>query len=210
MVQASWNSRNTTVVRIVRDPREASETSLRTLSFTTWSREVSLIKYTEVNAFQPLLALHGLETLVLELHFYNLDDETLIKWANAWPNLKTFKVSMTSVKNLITLRGVKALLQHCRDLKTLTLSFDASELDSIPEIPSTPSLRHGLKDWDIAISLVTPDTLGPVIAILSWVFFDMWDVKSRSTAEFDIELEDSEVLPHTLGRVARRDLHHDG
>ena len=83
-------------------------------------------------------------------------------------------------------------------------------LDSIPEIPPTPSLRHGLRD--ITGSLVTPDTLGPVIAILSWVFFDMWDVKSRSTTEFDMdmmELEDSEVLPHTLGRVARRDLHHD-
>ena len=118
-------------------------------------------------------------------------------------------MSLISVKNLITLCGVKALLQRCRDLKKLTLPFDTSVLDSIPEIPSTPSLRHGLREWDITGSLVTPDTLGPVIAILSWVFFDMWDVKSRSTTEFDMELEDSEVLPHTLGRVARRDLHHD-
>ena len=36
------------------------------------------------------------------------------------------------------------------------------------------------QDWDISGPQVTPDTLGPVIAILSWVFLDMWDVKYRS------------------------------
>ena len=63
---------------LMKHPRSPSS-SLRTLSFTTRCGDASFIKYTEVNAFQPLLALHGLETLVLELHFYNLDDETLIK-----------------------------------------------------------------------------------------------------------------------------------
>ena len=58
--------------------------------------------------------------------------------------------------------------------------MDATKLDLIPEIPSTLSLRHSPKDWDISGPQVTPDTLGPVIAILSWVFLDMWDVKYRS------------------------------
>ena len=58
--------------------------------------------------------------------------------------------------------------------------MNATKLDLIPEIPSTLSLRHSLKDWDISGPQVTPDTLGQVIAILSWVFLDMWDVKYRS------------------------------
>ena len=58
--------------------------------------------------------------------------------------------------------------------------MNATKLDLIPEIPSTLSLHHSLKDWDISGPQVTPDTLGPVIAILSWVFLDMWDVKYRS------------------------------
>ena len=37
--------------------------------------------------------------------------------------------------------------------------MDATKLDLILEIPSTPSLRHGLKDWGISGSQVTPDTL---------------------------------------------------
>ena len=65
--------------------------------------------------------------------------------------------SVNSLKNLVTLCDVKTL---CRDFKKLS-----SEFDLIPEIPPTPFLRHGLKFWDIAIFLMTPDTLGPVIAL---------------------------------------------
>jgi len=44
----------------------------------------------------------------------------------------------------------------------LTLSFDASKLDLIPEILTMPRLGHGLKlkggdDWDISVSQATPD-----------------------------------------------------
>jgi len=74
----------------------------------------TLVKHPRsVDAFHPLLALHGLETLVLDVHVRGFDDETLIKWASASPNLKIFKVSVTSVKNLITLCEVKTLLQRC-------------------------------------------------------------------------------------------------
>jgi hypothetical protein len=57
--------------------------------------------------------------------------------------------------------------------------MDAINLNLIPEIPLIPSLRHGLKDWDISGSQMTPDTLGPV-AVSSWVFLDMRGVKCRS------------------------------
>lgn len=149
------------------------------------------------DAFHQLLALHGLETSVLNVRDFN--DETLIKWASASANFKNFKALVTSVKNLITLGGVKTLLQRCRDLKKLSLCFDASELDLIPKIPPTPSPRHGLKGWDIAVSLVTPDALGPVIAILSWVFLDIRDVKSCND-QMKLKLSEVLVLPHTLKR----------
>jgi hypothetical protein len=77
--------------------------------------------------------------------------------------------------------------------------MDATKLDSIPEIPPTPSLRHGLKHWDISGSQVTPDTLGPVIAVLIEVFLDMWDVKCRSQVAGEVA---SEVLLHSLERIA--------
>jgi len=181
-----------TLVKHARSP----SSSLRTLLFIRKSSEVFLP--TEVEAFQPLLGLHGLEILVFDIPLSDFDDQTLIKWAKAWSNLKTLKVR-PSQGNSITLSGVISLLQLCRDLKNLVLAFDATKLDLIPEIPPTPSLRHGLKDWDISGSQVTPDTLGPVIAVLSWVFLDMWDVKCRGQVADEAA---SEVLLHSLERMA--------
>jgi hypothetical protein len=179
-----------TLVKHARSP----SSSLRTLLFIGKS---SKVLPTEVEAFQPLLGLHGLEILVFNIPLSGFDDQTLIKWANAWSNLKTFKVR--SHGDSITMSGVITLLQLCRDLKNLALAFNATELDLIPEIPPTPSRRHGLKDWDISGSQVTPDTLGPVIAVLSWVFLDMWDVKCRSQVAGEVA---SEVLLHSLERIA--------
>ena len=99
---------------------------------------------------------------------------------------------------MITLSGIKTLLQLCRNLKNLTLSFNASELDLVPEVPTTPSLCHGLKDWDISVSRVTPATLGPVMAVLSWMFLDMWSVNSRRR-QMD-STDASEVLPQSVER----------
>lgn len=166
--------------------------SLRTLSFISRTSD-----FLPTEAFQLLLTLGGLETLVFDRLLYIFDDSTLIKWANAWSNLKTFEV--TSRKHFVTLHGVVTLLQLCRDLKYLTLSFDASKLDLIPEIPTTPCLRHGLKNWDISVSQVTPDTLGPVMAVLNWVFLDMRHVKSR---RWQIGPSASELLPQSLERIA--------
>ena len=172
--------------------------TLRTFSFIGGSSDVLP---TEVEAFQPLFALRGLETLVFDLPLIGFDDQTLIKWARAWPNLKIFRVGASSEDDsMITLFGVRELLQLRPDLKSLTLPFHATELDSVPEIPTTPSLHHGLKDWDIANSQVNSSTLSPVLAILNWVFLDMWRVKSRRFEMADDAV--SEVLPHSLVQVA--------
>jgi len=170
--------------------------TLRTLSFINKS-DVSSI---EVESLQPLLALRGLETLVFDIPLIEFNDHTLIKWARAWSNLKTFKVEASSGDDImITLFGVKMLFQLCPDLKNLSLAFIATELDSVPEIPLAPPLCHGLEDWNVAVSQVTPATLGPVLAILNWVFLDMLDVKSRRSKMADNAV--SELLPRSLERV---------
>ena len=181
-----------TLVKHARSP----SSSLRTLLFIGRSPE---FLPTDVEAFQPLLGLRGLENLVFAIPLSEFDDQTLIKWAKAWSNLKTFKAPFHG--GSVTLSGVVTLLQLCRDLKNLALEFDATKLDFIPEIPPTPPLRHGLKDWDISGSQVTPNTLGPVIAVLSWVFLDMWDVKCRSQVEGEAARA-SEGLLHSLERIA--------
>ena len=188
---------------LAKHARSPSST-LRTLLFISNSSAVSS---TEVEAFQPLLALRGLETLVFDIPLNGFDDSTLIKWARTWSNLKTFRVEPSSEvygeDSTITLFGVRELFQLCPDLKSLTLSFDASELHLVPEIPTTPSLRHGLKDWDIDVSEVTSATLDPVLAVLNWVFLDMWDVRAR---RFNLAYSiASEALPHSLGRVAAKE-----
>lgn len=169
--------------------------SLRELMFTTTS--VDNLP-TGVEAFQPLLELHELGTLIFDMSLEDFEDKTLGKWASAWPNLKTFE--LCSDGYFITLSGIIKLLQLCRDLKKLTLGFDASELYFIPEIPSTPSLCHYLKDWDISGTQVHQYTFNPVMDILRWVFLNLVDIKSRSD---DVQDLPSEVLPHTLERVSR-------
>ena len=177
--------------------------TLRTLLFIS----KSYFSSTEVEAFQPLLALRGLETLVFDIPLIGFGDQILIKWARAWSNLKTFRVEFSSGDDSpITLFGMRELFQCCPDLKSLTLSFDATELDSVPEIPMTPSLHHGLKDWDITYSQVNPATVGPVLAILNWVFLDMWHVKSRRFGMANNA--DSEVLPHSVEQVAAKSSFH--
>ncbi|KIM38598.1 hypothetical protein M413DRAFT_30136 [Hebeloma cylindrosporum] len=114
----------------------------------------------------------------------SFDDQTLIKWATAWSNLKSFKVRSSCV-NSITLSGVKTLLELCRNLKDLGLAFDATETDSVPEIPTTAS--------------VTKDTLRAVMDVLGWVFLDIWDVKSRRIQIADDVV--SEQLPHCLEQL---------
>ena len=90
------------------------------------------------------------------------NDQTLIKWAKAWSNLKISKRRLyhdNPVRDKDTPLA-EALPQLCRNLKNLTLSFDASKLDLIPEILTMPRLGHGLKggdDWDISVSQATPD-----------------------------------------------------
>jgi hypothetical protein len=186
-----WSEVCDTLMKHARSP----SSSLRELMFAVTSID---FPPTGVEAFQPLLELRGLETLIFDIPLEDFEDETLGNWASAWPNLKTFELS--SSEYFITLSGIIKLLQLCRDLKKLKLGFDASELYLIPEIPPTPPLSHGLKDWDIAESDVTRYTLERVIDILSWVFIDLEDVKSRSD---DLEDLPSEVLPYTLKRISR-------
>ena len=185
-----WSGVCDTLMKHARSP----SSSLRELMFAVTSID---FPPTGVEAFQPLLELHGLETLIFDMPLEDFEDETLSNWASAWPNLKTFELS--SSEYFITLSGIIKFLQLCRDLKKLKLGFDANEWSFIPEMPPTPSLCHCLKDWDISGSQVSQYTLDPVMDILRWVFMDLEDIKSRSDdVEFDIP---SEVLPHTLERV---------
>ena len=186
---------------LAKHARSPSST-LRTLLFIGKSSDVSPA---EVEAFQPLLELRGLETLVFDIPFNDFNDHTLIKWARAWSNLKTFEVEASKSSRdstMITLFGVKTLFQLCPDLKYLTLAFDATKLDLVPEIPTTPSLCHGLKNWDITVSQVNSATLGPALAILNWVFLDTWHIKSRRFPMTDDMA--SEVLPYSLERIAAK------
>jgi len=193
LMERLWFEVCETLMNHARSP----STSLQKLSFI--AGDIELLP-TVVSGFQPLLELHGLETLIFNMPLEDFEDETLSDWASAWPNLKTFELS--SSEYFITLSGIIKLLQLCRDLKKLKLGFDARELYLVPKIPPTPSLCHCLKDWDISGSQVSQYTLDPVMDILRWLFIDLEDIKSRSDdVEFDLP---SEVLPHTLERVSRQ------
>ncbi|KIM43882.1 hypothetical protein M413DRAFT_434933 [Hebeloma cylindrosporum] len=65
--------------------------SLRSVSFIGRLSNDILPGRIDVEAFQPLLALRRLETLVIDIALEGFDDQTLIKWATAWSNLQTFK-----------------------------------------------------------------------------------------------------------------------
>jgi len=154
-----------TLVKHARSPSG----SLRSFIFIGNCSQCSDVSPTGADAFQPLLVLPQLETLVFNMHLCELDDQTLIKWAGAWSNLKTFKMK-TSIRDTITLSGIKTLFQLCRNLENLSLSFDASKLDLIPKIPSTtPSLP-----WPQGLGYLCfsgdSSYVGPVMAVLSWVF----------------------------------------
>ncbi|KIM38597.1 hypothetical protein M413DRAFT_30135 [Hebeloma cylindrosporum] len=189
----------------------SSASCLSSLSFSGKSSSHSFLPATmHVDAFHPLLELRRLETLVFDIALVGFGDQTLIKWAKAWSNLKSFKVAHSNGSregwmpfdagaSIITLRGVTTLLQLCPDLKNLALAFNASEFDMI-QIPgiSMPPLEHRLENWDLKGSTVTQTTLQLVLDALTWALYNIHDVTALPFQGGEAK----ETLPHCLKRLA--------
>jgi hypothetical protein len=102
-----WSRVCDTLMKHARSP----SSSLRELMFGVTSID---FLPTGVEAFQPLLQLHGLDTLIFDMPLKDFDDKTLGKWASAWPNLKTFELS--SSEHLITLYGIIPTLSRSQEV----------------------------------------------------------------------------------------------
>ncbi|KAH7913867.1 hypothetical protein BJ138DRAFT_1177766 [Hygrophoropsis aurantiaca] len=89
----------------------------------------------DIAALRPLLSFSKLKSVYLDgLCSFNLNDDTLLELANAWPQLEKLALNQYTGwkrRSGITFKGLALLLRACPLLDTLALSLDAIQLSSI-------------------------------------------------------------------------------
>ncbi|KAJ7635299.1 hypothetical protein FB45DRAFT_830944 [Roridomyces roridus] len=86
----------------------------------------------------------NLTCLILEpYHGFDIDNAMILKMAPSWLNLEKLHLAYNSPESLmehyprVTMMGVQLLSLFCRDLKSLTLLFDATETQLIDPLPDS-------------------------------------------------------------------------
>ncbi|KAJ7099878.1 hypothetical protein C8R43DRAFT_1048440 [Mycena crocata] len=121
---------------------------------------------------------------------FDLDDTAVESLARAWPRLWELQLGSNvfrSVPPRVTMRSLRALARHCRDLTALTLAFDASV---VPEDSGPPAAEQGclrLLDAGDGV-LVDP---APVAAYLIAVFPQLREITSTRIQD-DEDVDDEE------------------
>jgi hypothetical protein len=87
--------------------------------------------------FRPLLKFRSLSTVVFDnIGHYCLDDVFIEDAALAWPGLRELRfVSERFYSSAVTFAAVLSLASKCRSLRTLQLTFDATQFPTLPYAP---------------------------------------------------------------------------
>ncbi|KAJ7682014.1 hypothetical protein DFH06DRAFT_285474 [Mycena polygramma] len=106
---------------------------------------------------------------------FDIDDATLCDLACAWPYLRELslasKTGASSPPPRATLHGLQALAQHCPELHTLAVTFDATDVPRDSEVQIT---QRKLVSLDVGASLIT--TPIPVAQLLAGTFVNLRDI----------------------------------
>ncbi|KAJ7457447.1 hypothetical protein FB451DRAFT_1142682 [Mycena latifolia] len=134
---------------------------------------------------------------------FGIDDITAWDMARAWPKIRSLKLaSATDLHHptSMTLHGLRAFAQHCRDLTWLSITVDASTVPPFDNSPETRISQRQLSSFDVGASLISdPPTVArfmsglfPALVEISTVRAWRWDEPD----EYDDEEEAAQRARH--------------
>lgn len=130
------------------------------------------------DTLRPLLSLKNLEKVHIRLPcLYDLDDAIIREMALSWPNLNELSLlpvernnANPTIGNLrVTASGLIPLVNHCHDLKRLSISFDVNVIRVLGE-PKIPGRSLSLQTLNVGASRIRPSSQHEVAAYLSGLF----------------------------------------
>jgi hypothetical protein len=126
---------------------------------------------------------------------FALDDSTMRDMAVAWPRLRSLALEDNLLDPRITILGLVPLAQHCSELQTLKIRFDARSLPAL--VPNTLAARNEtMEELDVSLS---------PIAEPEWVAAFLYDIFPGTRlvgidlGEFQAEWEQVSTLMHAFG-----------
>ncbi|KAF7377906.1 hypothetical protein MSAN_00214300 [Mycena sanguinolenta] len=139
----------------------------------------------------PLLRFANLTTIYLSPPVgFDLDDTMTLAIARAWPKVRELSLTAsthTRCPSSISLLGLKAFAEHCHELTSLTITFDASTVppfdDSLKTIASQSSLTFlgvemsSINDPRAVASFLSP--CFPKLANIKTYDYWLWDELNR-------------------------------
>ncbi|KAJ7101433.1 hypothetical protein B0H15DRAFT_411631 [Mycena belliarum] len=89
---------------------------------------------------------------------FDLDDDTAWDMARAWPKIQHLSLTAATALHHTTsmsLRGLRAFAAHCHELRTLSITVDASTIPPFDYSPGTSLCQHALYRLDVAVSPIS-------------------------------------------------------
>ncbi|KAG6852086.1 hypothetical protein H0H87_010985 [Tephrocybe sp. NHM501043] len=96
------------------------------------------------HTFEPLLSIHGLESVNLDFPWLLFSDEQFKQMASAWPELSTLRLSGSAEAPNASIASLQAFSMECPKLHGLSLPFDARRLPPTDELPVSSSRLKSL------------------------------------------------------------------
>ncbi|KAJ7652510.1 hypothetical protein DFH06DRAFT_1331130 [Mycena polygramma] len=149
-----------------------------------WSRAIPF------DTLQSLLRFINLCEISLRLNF-ELDDVAVEALAQAWPRVKNLALEAGALyrrpPSQVTLRGLRSLARYCRDLRRLSMRFDASD---VPADGPPPESDIG---FSMFIFRVEDSVLVQPVAVAAYLFATFPNVRDMRPAEMGFDEDEDDV-----------------
>ncbi|KAJ7776890.1 hypothetical protein DFH07DRAFT_936793 [Mycena maculata] len=117
------------------------------------------------------------------LHGFDIDDVVLSDLARAWPHLQELSLATEKHESTprATLCGLQALAQHCAKLRTVEITFDATNVP--PVTTDEPQIvQRNLVSLNVAFSPIA--AAFPVARYLSGTFVNLKEIETHFASQY--------------------------
>ena len=137
------------------------------------------------HVFRPLLKFRRLTTVkMLAMGNYCLDDDFIKEVAAAWPDIHELRFASEEMDiSSVTFSGVLSLATRCRSLRILHLTFDATEMPTLPQGQGLWPKQTALQTLHVGNSKTQMTALVPFV--LAVVFPNLLDISYQITGTSD-------------------------
>ncbi|KAJ7495527.1 hypothetical protein FB451DRAFT_1077167 [Mycena latifolia] len=171
------------------------------------------------DALEPLFSFVNLVHISLEHPVgFDLVDSTILQMARSWPRLEHLMLTARPfhhMRSRVTLEALHAFAQHCPNLDTLGLTFDATSVPKIGDSEEDFPQQDCLHALHVSLSPITHPE--PVAKFLSALFPGLVGIVTffndrldeHDGEEGELLLEVSVVTSHSLWKDVEDELGHD-